>query len=74
MLIHLDPRRRRATSSRRRSMRSYDARLSLLIDRATLELEDARPDEVAAWRRVLGELEEGRHLDQGDGPGSAPIE
>ncbi len=52
-------RRRRATrpSSERRPMRSFDARLSALLDRATLELEDAGPDEVATWRRVLAELE-----------------
>lgn len=35
----------------------FDARLSQLIDRATLELEDAGPAEVAKWRRVLRELE-----------------
>lgn len=52
-------RRRRATrpSPKRRPMRSFDARLSGLIDRATLELEDAGPETVAAWRRVLAELE-----------------
>ncbi len=38
-------------------MRSFDARLSALLDRATLELEDAGLDEVHAWRRVLAELE-----------------
>ena len=52
-------RRRRATrpSPERRPMRPYSARLSGMIDRATAELEDAGPDEVATWRRVLAELE-----------------
>ena len=38
-------------------MRSLDRRLSALLDRAMLELEDAAPDRVAGWRRVLAELE-----------------
>ena len=52
-------RRRRATrpNPERRAMRSFDARLSAMIDRATVELENAGPEEVAAWRRVLRELE-----------------
>lgn len=52
-------RQRRVTRPRpeRRPMRSFDIRLSAMIDRATLELEDAGPDEVAAWRRVVSELE-----------------
>ncbi len=52
-------RRRRVTRPRpeRRPMRSFDTRLSAMIDRATLELDDAAPDRVAAWRRVLAELE-----------------
>ena len=55
----LAERRRRATrpNPKRRPMRPYSARLSGLIDRATVELEDAGPAEVAAWRRVLAELE-----------------
>ncbi len=48
-------RRRRAT--RPDPERSFDARLSAMIDHATLELEDAGPDAVAKWRRVLRELE-----------------
>ena len=55
----LAERKRRATrpSPERRPMRSFDARLSAMIDRATVELEDAGPERVAAWRRVLAELE-----------------
>ncbi len=59
MLTHPDRRRRRATrpSPERRPMRSFDARLSVMIDRAVIELESADPATVRKWRRVLRELE-----------------
>ncbi|MGI8830541.1 MAG: hypothetical protein ACR2I5_12325 [Candidatus Limnocylindria bacterium] len=38
-------------------MRSFDERLSGLIDRAVIELESADPVTVRKWRAVLRELE-----------------
>jgi len=66
MLTHPDPYRHRRRATRPsfdpRPMRSFDARLSLLIDRAVIELESADPATVRKWRSVLRELEKAAGL------------